>query len=184
MLHLQDICGTREIDENTRNVQAFIHVARCMVKTVEEFSEESTTTLGQRKAEAGQCQKIDFFLTAPGILEFEKNLKTKRMKVESHMESAMPCKSPQSVGNTILKTSKVSPDEQQFDEHQIIYGHKSKLMNHKDAEIEKAEIGVMKTTHCNIAHQPIPISEAMKILDAKAVVDNAWDKLKNLPAWR
>ena len=32
--------------------------------------------------------------------------------------------------------------------------------------------------------KPIPIHQAMKILDAKAAVDKKWDKLKNLPVWR
>ena len=38
--------------------------------------------------------------------------------------------------------------------------------------------------HYNLMRKPIPIHQAMKILDAKAAVDKKWDKLKNLPAWR
>ena len=33
--------------------------------------------------------------------------------------------------------------------------------------------------HCGLVHKPIPMSEAMKIPEAKAAVNKEWDKLKN-----
>ena len=63
-------------------------------------------------------------------------------------------------------------------------GITSKFMNHQVAAFKKAEQGVMKTTlptgsnslnhdnHCNLAHKPILIPQAMKIPGAKAAVDN------------
>ena len=36
----------------------------------------------------------------------------------------------------------------------------------------------------NLVHKPVPIPQAMKILDAKAAVDKEWEKVEKLPAWQ
>ena len=38
-------------------------------------------------------------------------------------------------------------------------------------------------THYNLVHMFIPMLQAMKIPDAKAVVDKEWKNLETIPAW-
>ena len=54
----------------------------------------------------------------------------------------------------------------------------------KDHEDHIAETGFNSMSHFKLVHKPIPMPQAMKILDAKATVDKEQDKLKNTPAWQ
>ena len=47
-----------------------------------------------------------------------------------------------------------------------------------------AEKGFNSINHYNLAHQFIPMPQAMKIPDAKAAVDKEWQKLETIPAWQ
>ena len=44
--------------------------------------------------------------------------------------------------------------------------------------------GYNSITHHNLVHKPTLIPQAMKIPDAKAAIDEEWDKSKKLPAWQ
>ena len=46
---------------------------------------------------------------------------------------------------------------------------------HKYHEDHIAGIGINSLTHYNLVHKFIPVPKAMKILDAKAAVDNEWE---------
>ena len=54
----------------------------------------------------------------------------------------------------------------------------------KDHEDHIAEKGFNSLIHCHLVHKFIPMRQAMKILDAKAVVDKDWKKLEELSAWQ
>ena len=88
-------------------------MARRIVKHVNEFSVETITALGERKAEARQRQKIEIIV----IFILQEITKNARRKLESHVDSAVSCESQTCSENTIFKTSKVSPQDRQCDEH-------------------------------------------------------------------
>ena len=44
--------------------------------------------------------------------------------------------------------------------------------------------GFTSVTHHNLVQKFIPVSQAMKIPDAKAAVDKGWKKLETVPAWQ
>ena len=62
----------------------------------------------------------------------------------------------------------------------IVEAHES-TKNHEDHIASK---GYTSMTHYNLVHKFIPMKQAMKILDAKAVVDKEWKKLETIPAWQ
>ena len=55
---------------------------------------------------------------------------------------------------------------------------------HKDHEdhIDGKEIN--SSSHYNLVHKFIPMSQATKIQNATAAVDKEWDKLEKIPAWQ
>ena len=55
------------------------------------------------------------------------------------------------------------------------------LRNHNEDHI--AEKGNNSLQHCNLIHQFITVSQAMKIPAAKAAVDKEWEKLEKISAW-
>ena len=189
LLHLKDICGPREftnIQATSRpEYQQYIYVsfARSMVKHVKEILSTKKNSIGQNKCRSSaipeNCEKF-IILIASEDLEFEDMFKNVRRKLESHMESAVPCKSQTRSGNTTLKTSKVSPQEQQCDEHRweaipcddkirkTIYGQKIEAhepprcrfqeYGNRGHEENIADRGCYSFTHYDLAHKPIPIS--------------------------
>ena len=54
----------------------------------------------------------------------------------------------------------------------------------KDHEDHIAGKGYYSMTHYNLVHKFIPISQAMKIPDAKAAVNKELKKLETVPAWQ
>ena len=74
--------------------------------------------LSRKKNRATEKPKLDnarrlreIYQTAPEDLELEECLEEGVKKIESHMESAMPCKSQTCSGKKNVKTSKISPQE-------------------------------------------------------------------------
>ena len=57
------------------------------------------------------------------------------------------------------------------------------LRSPKFIKIALQEKGFTSLTHYNLVHKFIPMPQAMKIPDAKAVVDMDWKKLETIPAW-
>ena len=43
---------------------------------------------------------------------------------------------------------------------------------------------IIAPSHYNLVHKFIPMSQALKIQDAKAAVDNEWENWKKIPAWQ
>ena len=55
---------------------------------------------------------------------------------------------------------------------------------HKIHEDHIAGEGMKSLSHYNLVHKFIPMPHAMKIPDAKAGVENNWEKLEKIPAWQ
>ena len=101
------------------------------------------------------------------------------------MPAAMPCKIPiKSSGVTHRNIEKrktkyacvVDADESTRPRPEGA-GHKS----HLDHITSK---GTTSTTHYSLVHKFIPMPQALKNPDAKAVVEKEWEKLKKIPAWQ
>ena len=147
------------------------------------------------------CASRKVYRVAPEGLEFEVVINNARRKLELHMEPAMPCKSQTCSGNTTLLTSKVSPQEQHYDEHRreatpcedTIYSrnceHKIEAHESQRCRIQGSGKGDMMTALLTKVQfyeslQSCPQTHSYTSSDAEAAVDKKCDKLKNLPAWR
>ena len=51
-------------------------------------------------------------------------------------------------------------------------------------KITSLEKGYNSLSQCNLVHKFIPMPQTMKILEAKAAVDNKREKLEKMPAWQ
>ena len=54
----------------------------------------------------------------------------------------------------------------------------------KDHEYRIAENGIQFIESVHLVHKFIPLTRAMKMPNAKAVVDKEWEKVEKLPAWQ
>ena len=54
----------------------------------------------------------------------------------------------------------------------------------RDHEDLIAEMGFNSLSLRNLEHKPIPILQALKMLDTKAAVDKGWEKFDKLPVWQ
>ena len=73
-------------------------------------------------------------------------------------------------------------------------GISEKLTNLRESALERTQPkhyedriagkGFNSSSHYNLLHQFIPVQQAMKIPDAEAAVDKAWEKFEKLPAWQ
>ena len=55
---------------------------------------------------------------------------------------------------------------------------------HKPHQDHITAKGTNSTTHDSLVHKFIPMPQALKIPDAKAAVENEWEKLEKIPAWQ
>ena len=81
--------------------------------------------------------------------------------------------------NKILKTKYVCIVEAPESTRQRLESSLPK--NHKDHIAEK---GFNSINHYTLVHKFVPMPQAMKILDAKPIVDIELEKLDKLPAWQ
>ena len=56
--------------------------------------------------------------------------------------------------------------------------------HHKNHEDLFAGKGMNSLSHCSMVRKFIPMLQAMKMPDAEAAVDKAWEKLEKIPAWQ
>ena len=105
--------------------------------------------------------------------KFKRPMNSTRRKLEIPMPTAMPCriqlhqhrKTCGTVGQRKTKHSCIA----EADESSRIRMEGSQSKNHEDHISEK---GVNSLNHYNLVHKFIPMLEAMKILEAKAAVEN------------
>ena len=124
-----------------------------------------------------------------------KNTKTSsnnaRRKLETSKAAALPCKrafSQACVRETVVsKTEKAKASEAKTGFSCIVEAHEStrqriEPVTKRIHEELIAGKGQNSELHYNLVHKFIPMSQVMKIPDAKAAVDKEWKKLETLPA--
>ena len=118
----------------------------------------------------------------PDDEEFKLIMKAARRKFEVLMPATMPCKievksSGETHRNIVKRKTKyacvVNADE----------STRPRLEGtiHKHHQNHIAEKGMNSLNHYSVVHKFIPMPQAMKIPDAKAVVVEEWEKLKTIP---
>ena len=117
----------------------------------------------------------------PEDKEFKETIKNARKKLETSVAPAMPCKIVEncgSDGSNKIKTKLACILE--ADESTRMRMGNSTPHHHQDHIAGKGETVLQ---HYNLVHKFIPMSQAMKILAAKAAVDKEWEKLEKISAW-
>ena len=157
----------------------------------ESRSESRITRVGKRETEARQCSE-----TEKDLLHWSRRrriFRKMRRKLERPVAPAMPCKrmDKQHPSLTNVMAAPKNGDEKEF---KTMYGcvvesHESTRQRAESllSEIHEDRIagkGFTPMTHFNLVHKFVPMPQAMKVLDAKAVVDKEWKKLKTIPAWQ
>ena len=104
------------------------------------------------------------------------------------MAPTMPCKRQPSIVKTSAKP-KIG-NENEFKtmcdcivESQESTRQRAESLQSKNHEDHIAGKGENSLQHYNLVHKFIPMPQAMKIPDAKAVVDKAWKELETILAW-
>ena len=128
-------------------------------------------------------------------------MKNARKKLEMHVGSSVLCKVPKDLKGILLWRRTKDPveesrDEQEHRERSVAINNKmnrARLYVHTNSMLMRPrEVAFRRThrkghedhiaerlwnsmNHCNHAHKPTPIHQAMKILDAKAAIDKEWN---------
>ena len=112
-------------------------------------------------------------------------MKNARRKSDIPMPAAMPCKLQRDEYRETCRT---------VEEHKTSYAciveadeSMRKRMGgspHKNHEDHIAGKGMNSLRHCNLVHKFIPLPQAMKTPDAKAVVEKEWENQEKMPAWQ
>ena len=118
------------------------------------------------------------FFIEPNDEEFKLTMKAARRKLDGPMPAAMLCKMPikssgeayRSIGKRKTKYACVVDADERTRPKLEGAGHKLH-QNHITAK------GTNSMTHYSLVHTFIPMSQALKIPDAKAAVEKEWEKL-------
>ena len=116
---------------------------------------------------------------------FQKNHRNARKNMETPMAPAMLCqiskksKRGETRGKTNEMKSKFACILEASESTRLRV--EESLPNYHEDHI--AGRGSNSLQHYNLAHKFIPMPQAMKILAAKAAVDEEWEKLEKIPAW-
>ena len=115
-----------------------------------------------------------------------------RRKLEVPMDAAMPCKKGTKKLSIFQETEAKSCESYKIPKTNhacIVEAHESTrqrleslLPNDHEDHIAGKRYHLM--SHYNLVHRFIPLPQAMKIADAKAVVDKEWEKLETIAAWQ
>ena len=121
----------------------------------------------------------------PEDKEFKETLKKARRKLETSMAPAMLCKTSKNSqhGATRGKTNEIKSKLAcilEASESTRLRMEESLPNHHEDHNAGKGDNSLQ---HENLVHKLIPMVQAMKILAAKAAVDQEWEKLEKIPAW-
>ena len=120
-----------------------------------------------------------------------KTIKNARKMLEVPMEADLQCKM---VTRKRAWTSRETAASEKTNPHKktkyayIVEAHAStrkrlKSTLPRNPEDHIAEKWFNSLTHYNLVHKLIPMPQAMKIPDAKAAVNNEWEKLEKIPTW-
>ena len=121
----------------------------------------------------------------PEDKEFKETIKNARMKLETSVAPAMPCKINKNSQNLVThgKSNKIKTKLAcilEASESARLRMGKSLPIRHEDHIAGKGENSLQ---HHNLVHKFIPMPQAMKIPAAKAAVDKEWEKLEKISAW-
>ena len=122
------------------------------------------------------------FFIEPNDEEFKLTMKAARRKLEVPMPAAMPCRIPikssgethRNIGKRMTKYACVVDAGESTRPRLQGAGHK----HHQDHITEK---GMNSITHHRFVHKFISMTQALKNPDAKAAVEQEWEKLKKNP---
>ena len=101
------------------------------------------------------------------------------------MAPAMPCKMSKNSRNWVTrgKSNEIKSKLAcilEADESTRLRMGESLPNHHEDHIAGRADNSLQ---HYNLVHKIIPMSQALKILAAKAAADKEWEKLEKIPAW-
>ena len=103
-------------------------------------------------------------------------------KLETPMAPAMPCKIMKNncgSGTSNKITTRLACILEAIESTRLRMGES--LPNHHEDHIAGRADNSLQ--HYNLVHKFIPMSQAFKILAAKAAVDKEWETLEKIPAW-
>ena len=120
----------------------------------------------------------------PDDVEFKETIKKRAEKLEVPMEAAVPCE----VRKIECKETCTGPETRKSNAS-VVEANEStrkrmKGTQPKDHEDHIAGKGFKSLSHYNLVHKFIPVSQGLKIPEAKAAVDKDWEKLGKMPAWQ
>ena len=140
--------------------------------------------MGDREPKLDNARSLrGIYFIDPDDEEFKRFMKNARRKLEIPMPAAMPCRLQRcpcretccAVGEHKTKDACIVEADESM--RKRIEGSQNE--NHEDHIAGK---GMNSLSHHNLAHKFIPMSQAMKIPDAKAAVDKEWGKLEKILA--
>ena len=135
-----------------------------------------------KKRKSGLSRKIAWYFIDPADEEFKDVVKDARRKLEDPMPAAIPYTSRREEyretchGTENCKTKYACIVESDESTRKRLEGTLRK--GHED---HIAVRGINSLNHHNLVHKFIPMSQAMKIPDAKSAVDKEWETLKRYP---
>ena len=121
----------------------------------------------------------------PEDKEFKETVKNARMKLETPMAPAMPCKTSKKSkhGDTRGKTNDFTLKLAcilEASESTRLRMEESRPNYHEDHIAGREDNSLQ---HYNLVRKFVPMPQAMQIPAAKAAVDKEWEKLEKIPAW-
>ena len=141
--------------------------------------------MGCRETKVRQCQTIERNILEPNDEELKLTVKAARRELEVPMPAAMVFKIPikssgethRNIGKHKMKYACIVDADESTRPRLEGAGHKP----HQDHITAK---GMILCIHYSLVHKFIPMPQALKIPDAKAVVEKEWKKLEKSPAWQ
>ena len=164
-------------------------------------SQQAQGTCGRRnrKTKIGRCEGITRHLSIPDDeADYEEIVNNARRKLETRTASAMLCKviPPTNPNgscwwrscasdwcNTETKRWNSSCSKKDHDDI-ITESHRIRTSKSTEETTKEhiADRGHVSMSHYNMVHKPIPVTKAVNILQAKAVLDTEWATLQKLRA--
>ena len=144
--------------------------------------EEQKWAIEKPKLDNAKSLRGIYFID-PDYEEFKRIMKNARRKLEIPMPAAMPCRLQRfpyretccAVGEHKTKYACIVEADESLRKRK----EGSQNENHEDHIAGK---GMNSLSHHSLVHKFIPMSQSMKIPDAKAAVDKEWEKLEKIPA--
>ena len=163
-------------------------MARDLVRNVtKQLNEEKYSSRATEKPKMDNARKSRriYFIDLEDM-EFKETMKNARRSLESPLESAIPCKVQnlrrgEACGENLNACRYRCACIVEARESTRKRLEKTRTKDHEDRILGK---GFNSLSHYNLVHKFIPMHQAMKIPDAKAAVDEEWEKLQILLAWQ